>query len=500
MASQLPPACRPALLVFVLVAAVPSSLWSQRPPRAEAPAVRPVTGTEAPPIVARLDGRLPASLDRIAPAERAANWASWMESQREALAQRLEQGEIDSIVNLLLFGTSFTRAPRITASLLRDLSARWESGDASARETLGRSYEQRVSDLLLAAAAPGPGTRLEEVRGLLARHGHVLSSDAGRQGARRFLFEHLTRVRGEAAALAAELEQMRGAADASAVFAQRSRVFRTRGLSADSSVLTQFAVDRAVCALVADDLLRRNSVLRVAVVGPGLDFTDKQEGFDFYEPQSLQPFTLVDSLRRCELAAPRPVTVITLDVNPRVNRHLSAAVERAGSGGAPYRLVFPWSDTDAADELARRYWSVAGTSIGKAAAAPKATGLPVQARAVSVSPDVVRHVSPVAANIVFDRLELVPAQRFDLVLATNVLVYYDTFEQSLALAGMAAMLRPGGVLLTNDAVLELPEIPVRSAGYTSVTFSTRSGDGERMVRYVRTSAPLAGPAAEARPF
>ena len=47
------------------------------------------------------------------------------------------------------------------------------------------------------------------------------------------------------------------------------------------------------------------------------------------------------------------------------------------------------------------------------------------------------------------------------------------------------MLRAGGVLLTNDAVLEVPGIPMRSQGYVNVAFSERQGDGERMVFYVR---------------
>ena len=49
------------------------------------------------------------------------------------------------------------------------------------------------------------------------------------------------------------------------------------------------------------------------------------------------------------------------------------------------------------------------------------------------------------------------------------------------------MLRPGGVLLTNDAVLEVPEVPLRSAGTLAVPFSDRPGDGERMVWYVKAA-------------
>ena len=92
-----------------------------------------------------------------------------------------------------------------------------------------------------------------------------------------------------------------------------------------------------------------------------------------------------------------------------------------------------------------------------------------------------------------DRLDLPDGERFDLVLATNVLLYYDTFEQTLALDAIAAMLRPGGVLLTNDAVLEVPEIPMRSEGYLTVRFSDREGDGERMVWYIRQGEDSAEP-------
>ena len=63
-------------------------------------------------------------------------------------------------------------------------------------------------------------------------------------------------------------------------------------------MLTQFAVDRALTDLRANGTLVAGKVARVAIVGPGLDFADKQEGFDFYQPQTLQPFTVIDSVQR----------------------------------------------------------------------------------------------------------------------------------------------------------------------------------------------------------
>jgi predicted TPR repeat methyltransferase len=53
-------------------------------------------------------------------------------------------------------------------------------------------------------------------------------------------------------------------------------------------------------------------------------------------------------------------------------------------------------------------------------------------------------------NIVYQRLPLAPDDRFDLIIGTNIFVYYGTFEQSLARANVSAMLKPGGHLLSND--------------------------------------------------
>jgi hypothetical protein len=64
-----------------------------------------------------------------------------------------------------------------------------------------------------------------------------------------------------------------------------------------------------------------------------------------------------------------------------------------------------------------------------------------------------------------------------------VFVYYGTLEQSLALANVEAMLRPGGILLSNNALLELPTSGMRSGGYVTVEYSDRPGDGDHIVWY-----------------
>ena len=222
--------------------------------------------------------------------------------------------------------------------------------------------------------------------------------------------------------------------------------FRDRGLSSDTSLLIDFAVEEALRATRDRGLLAEGGVRRVGIVGPGLDFTDKDEGYDFYPQQTIQPFAVIDSLVELGLAPPAGPSVTAFDLNPRIIRHLEAARERAAAGepyvlALPRNLDLPWNGPLV------RYWERLGAAIGDAAGdldAPPGAGN-VRVRAVHVRPSVVLSIAAADLNIVLQRLEpLPPGKLFDLIVATDILVYYDVFEQSLALANVAAMLRPGG--------------------------------------------------------
>lgn len=445
--------------------------------------VRAVSWREAAPIVDRLIDILPASLREIPPGDRERRWDDWLRTERAAIAERMVRGDEDSLVNLLLFGTSFTAEPRITPALLADLDRRWKAGDRSAQETLLGAYRRRAIDLVTAIGRRPSDERMRFARSVLERRGYRLETEAGRQKASDYLLEAVVRVRQEAAALARALEAARGLPDRTAAFAERSRVFRDRGLAPDSSVLTQFAVDRALADLRVNGTLGAGRVARVAIVGPGLDFADKQEGFDFYQPQTLQPFTVIDSLIRCGAADPR-LRVTTIDVSPRVNAHLLGAVQWARRTGRSYKLVLPRDTRAQWNQDAIAYWNEMGGRVGRPFPVAAPSSLPgVRARGVAVRPDALARLRVIEANIVFDRLGTGGDNLFDLVVATNVLVYYDTFEQALAMASIASVLRSGGLLLTNDAMPEIPETPLKSSGYVTVPFSDREGDGERMVVY-----------------
>ena len=83
------------------------------------------------------------------------------------------------------------------------------------------------------------------------------------------------------------------------------------------------------------------------------------------------------------------------------------------------------------------------------------------------------------------RPALLPQERFDLIIATNIFIYYDVFEQSLAMLNIERMLRPDGVLLSNNGLIELPFSRVRSIDYLTVAYSDRTDDGDHMIWYQR---------------
>jgi chemotaxis methyl-accepting protein methylase len=101
------------------------------------------------------------------------------------------------------------------------------------------------------------------------------------------------------------------------------------------------------------------------------------------------------------------------------------------------------------------YWQRFGAQIGAPTPAeiPNAFATRVRVRAIAVRPRIVLDVAGKDLDIVVGRVANASADgAFDVIVATNVLVYYDACEQALAVANMASMLARGGVLLTNQPV------------------------------------------------
>jgi len=417
---------------------------------------------------------LPPELKSVDAAGAQRAWTEWVQRQDKTIRSRLQRGDEETIVNWLLFGTTFTKLPRVT------LDAPGGSAPDEAQRT--KLIAARAADLVAALAAPEQDERRLFAQQLFAKQGYRTTSAPDRTRLLTHVNDLVQSVIAERAALTREIQAIRQAGDASDQFAAQSKLFRDRGLSLDTSFRPSFALEQALVQLRQRGLLKAGAVRDVAVIGPGLDFTDKTSGYDFYPQQTMQPFALIDSLVRVGLITdPSSIRLTTLDISPRVNDHLTRSRQRAAAG-QPYRIRLPLDRDVKWKPAVLEYWKVAGDRVGTVTAPARATvaGANVDVRTVSVRPAVALRIEPLDLNIVAQRSD---KHRFDLIVATNVFVYYDVLEQALALANVHSMLKPGGLLLSNNALLELPSSGMRSVGYVTVEYSDARDDGDHVVWY-----------------
>ena len=373
------------------------------------------------------------------------------------------------MVNLLLFGTSFTTQPRVI--MMNDF------GDPV--------VQARVTDLVKALSNPGSNERIIFLRNLIRSRGVDPENSAGFEQTKNFVLENLRRVVQEQNTIREQVDQAGRESNQETGLSERSRVFRDRGISLDTTILSSFGIDGALRDMADRAVLPKGSITRVAVIGPGLDFTDKGFGYDFYPLQMLQPFAVYDSLLRLGLGERGNIEVTAFDISQEVLEHLRRARDRAKRGDNYVvqlpRESWPWSPE------AVQYWRAFGSEIGGAVAPiqppPALTGL--ETRAVAVRPEVVLSCKPVDLNIVFEEFDRSATGSFDLIIATNVFIYYDAFEQALALRNIATLLKPGGFFLTNDWLPHVSQIPMRSMGYTPVRYGESGGWGDNVFWWQR---------------
>ena len=398
------------------------------------------------------------------PSER--EWSQWIAGADAVTRARVAAGDEMSIVNLLLFGTSFTSQPRIT------------SGQLTA-DGIRAAVATRLDDFERALARPGADERLQFARRLLE----------GSTSPRARMLFLLDRAIKEGEVQARLSTEARALGDASLEFAERSRIYRDRGLASDTSVRVNFAIEEALRGLIP--VLSRavppgtTPVTRVAVIGPGLDVIDKQDGYDFYPPQTIQPFAIIDSLIRLGLADAASIAVATFDVSARVNSHIANA-SRQSRPRTSYILHIALDGRVMWAPDMNAYVERFGTTIGQRVPVTVPPGIgPVMLRALAVRPSIVDRIAAHDLNVTAQRLTLRENERFDLMIGTNIFVYYDRLQQGLAMANVADMLRPGGLLLSNNALVEVPATGMRSIGYSKVLYSNREEDGDLIIWYQR---------------
>ena len=398
----------------------------------------------------------------------AATWPDWIQRHDREIRLRLIRGEEDTLTDFLRFGLSFTKQPSISNRELIEY-------DSSA--TIRATAERRVSDLVGAMVLPSKNERVAQTRAFVESKGFILQSRESTDKLKAYLLTNLLRMRDE---FVQYLHQPSGA--------NPYEIFKDRGISLDTNLWPDFLIDVHLRHMIEAGLLKPRSIKRVAIVGPGLDFSNKEGGSDFYPPQTNQPFVVIDSLLRLGLSDSKVLEVYTLDISPNVNLHIQQARERAGAG-FPYLLQLPWN---AAAPLAQEYrsrferwWQGLGENVGESTA-PVAVPAPLadrtRTKAIKIRPEIVGRIHALDLDVVCQHLELPDDEGFDLVIGTNVFLYYGLFDQLLTRSNIALMLKPGGFLLSND---ELPDTVPELLKNSLVTSQIVGQSPEFMFSYQR---------------
>jgi SAM-dependent methyltransferase len=393
-------------------------------------------------------GELPAAVQQLLSADGVdeRGFAAYVRGVETDTNRRVAEGEREHVIYYALQSATFTTRPRIEPAISGLAFVGKLSQPERSRLVEDPSYlpnagwppaeRARVADLLN-ALRKGP------IDARLAYFNELLSSDRGATSVES-LYPDYVRV----ARFLYRKEFLSGG-DAATV----SQLYQSRAHSSDTQIEAGFGVYLGLgTARALEPALRMTSVL---VVGPGLDLAPRTDLIDVVAPQSYQPFAVADALVALSLASERDLRIHSIDVNPRVVRFIEAVARQpitlhVFTGMAEKTTAQPFS----ADY--RTYVRQLGRAIGDEVAPPRAIASDRRYQhSIAVRPSFTRAMSAERLNIVSERL--VDRGGFDLIVATNVLNYFDDRQLALALSNIAAMLRPGGLLLHNESRAGLVE-------------------------------------------
>ena len=415
------------IIACSLMAAVTVSLAPA--PGAQPPASRSIAWADVKPLTSRLEA------GGLAAATFAGDIAR---THRENL-RRVREGDLDHLVFYLLQSARITPLPAIepavsARTLVESLDPRQrddflKTGKADASH-VAAPVRARIAALLEALEKPADDARLlyfgELVQDAFPRPGERASGLAVEYlRAMRFVYEK-------------EFVAQRAPRPAEAV----ADLYRTRGLSTDTAVEAGYLVHLGLGIVKA--LHPEARIRRVLIVGPGMDLAART-GFHETPPESYQPWAVIDALVANGLARLDDLEVTAADINPRVVAHL----RRSRAAPPTLSLISEIAETEAVtfSHDYRDYFAVLGTHLsGDPARVQERAGHLYKSVRVGAPAARTLHAEPL--DIVTERLTGAP---FDLVIATNILPYFDDRQLTLAASNIAAMLAPGGVFLHNEA-------------------------------------------------
>ncbi len=349
---------------------------------------------------------------------------SYVQQIRQANAKRVREGDLDHLIFYALQSTHFTALPPIEPAL--SAKALVENGGRVPPEV-----RPRIAALLKALEATSGDPRIVYFRALVNAS---FPDRATREAALLREYERVMRF-------IYDKEFVAQKAGPGAV----AELYRGRGLSTDTAVEAGYVVYTGLGVVKSLDPDRR--IRRVLIVGPGLDLAPRTSFVEAGPPESYQPWAVIDALVSLGLARLDDLTVVGADINPRVVDHL-----RRSHDAAPALTLVSGIAETATMKLSqdyRDYFGQLGRAIGevKDGAAPQRLEGHL-ARTVRVRPAAAHALEAERLDIVTERLD---GPAFDLVIATNILPYFDDTQLLLAMSNIGSMLAPGGIFLHNEA-------------------------------------------------
>lgn len=440
---------RISLIVGVCAVAIPLEILAIGGAQERGGGVKQITWADTAPLHARLEAQGITS----------AAFPSYVDRVRQANTRRVREGDFDHLVFYLLQSTRLTPLSPIEPAL--SAKALVDSLDAREKVTflktsqapiarIPMSAQSRVAALLRALDSSARDPRLAYFRELVN-----VTFPRRREREVALLREYLRVMR---FVYEKEFVAQRSAHAAEAV----AELYRTRGLSTDTAVEAGYLVHMGLGVLKSLEPDRR--VRRVLIVGPGLDLAPRTALREAGPPESYQPWAVIDALLALGLSSADDLDVVAADINPRVVKHL----QRSQDEPPTLTLVSEIQDSETVtlSKEYRDYFARLGRAIGEVEAeaaaidgtkgpstrlrAGPSTGLragPLR-KTVRVRPAAARRLRAQTLDVVTERLEGPP---FDLVVATNILPYFDDAELLLAMTNIAGMLAPAGVFLHNEA-------------------------------------------------
>ncbi len=372
----------------------------------------PITWQDVAPVQQRLEAR----------GITAATFPSYVERLRADNARRVREGDLDHLIFYALQSTHFTKLPPIEPAL--SAKAFVENGTR-----IPPDVQPRIRALLNAIESRSEDPRLIYFRALVHstfanenEREHALLDEYRR--AMKFVYEK-------------EFVAQRQGADAVA------DLYRARGLSTDTAVEAGYVVYNGLGIIRSLEPARQ--IRRVLIVGPGLDLAPRTSLVETGAPESYQPWAVVDALLSLGLSRLENLVVVGADINPRVVARINQ--ERTAPPILALLSGIVESPTVRITDEYRDYFMRLGREIrdGSIVNTPSVSGH--LSTSLRVRPEITQSVSAVQLDVVVERL---PISAFDLIIATNILPYFDDTQLSLAISNVAAMLAPDGIFLHNE--------------------------------------------------